>query len=51
MSISSIVVAIVNCEEDSDGDNDDAPKPSTGFTITLWRFISISSLYLVPWEV
>lgn len=48
MRISSIVVAIVNGEEDSDGDNDDVPKPSTGFTKTLWRFISSSSLYLVP---
>lgn len=51
MSISSIVVAIVNGEEDSDGDNDDVPKLSAGFTKTHWRFISISSLYLVPWEV
>ena len=32
MSISSIVVGIANGEEESDGDNDDVPKPSIGFT-------------------
>lgn len=44
--ISSIVVAIVNGEEDSDGDNDDVPKPSTGLTK---HFGGLSHLVLYTW--